>query len=85
MGGDKAYKVDVRIIAATNQPIESFISQGKFRRDLYERLKHVELTLPPLREREQDIRELAEVSLNDWNDKYGDGKRLTGDTAGKRL
>lgn len=79
LGGDKAYKVDVRIIAATNQPIESFINQGKFRRDLFERLKHVELTLPPLREREQDIRELAEVSLKDWNGKYHDDKRLTDD------
>ncbi|TFG59981.1 MAG: AAA family ATPase [Spirochaetales bacterium] len=78
LGGDKAYIVDVRIIAATNQPIETFISAGRFRRDLYERLKHVDLTLPPLRERGEDIKELAEVFLASWNDRYGDKKEFTG-------
>lgn len=55
IGGDKIIKVDVRIIAATNQNLEELVNQGKIRKDLYYRLNTLQLDLPPLRERKEDI------------------------------
>lgn len=64
VGGTETIPVDVRIIAATNQPLESLISAKKFREDLFFRLAVVSLTLPPLRERGQDVVLLAEHFLH---------------------
>ena len=55
IGGDTSIPVDVRVLAASNKDLLSAVSQGAFRRDLYHRLKVVELPLPPLRERRHDI------------------------------
>ena len=74
VGEDKQYEVDVRIIAATNHSIEQLIREGKFRLDLYQRLKNIVITLPLLREREQDIVVLAEHFLQEWNRKYDEHK-----------
>lgn len=63
VGGVKSKPIDVRIIAATNKHLTDLIKQGQFRSDLYYRLKGIELTLPPLRER-SDIIQLAEYLLN---------------------
>ena len=60
IGGEERIKVDVRVIAATNKNLEEYIRQGLFRDDLYYRLEAVTITIPPLRERPEDIRELAE-------------------------
>ena len=59
IGGVKSIKVDIRVIAATNQNLESLVSQSKFREDLYHRLKVIPLRVPPLRERVGDIPLLA--------------------------
>ena len=55
VGGTESIKVDVRVIAATNQPLEPLVKSGKFREDLFDRLNVVSITLPPLRERKDDI------------------------------
>ncbi|MFO0866208.1 MAG: sigma 54-interacting transcriptional regulator [Gemmataceae bacterium] len=59
VGGGTLIKTDVRVVAATNQPLEKLIAEGKFRRDLFFRLQVVEIQAPPLRERRDDIPILA--------------------------
>ena len=63
VGGQKPIKSDVRIIAATNQNIESLIKTGKFREDLYHRLNVFRIELPPLRKRKEDIPSLVKYFL----------------------
>jgi two-component system nitrogen regulation response regulator GlnG len=63
VGGTQAVKVDVRIIAATHQPLEQRVLQGKFREDLFHRLNVIRLRLPALRERRDDIETLARYFL----------------------
>jgi DNA-binding NtrC family response regulator len=59
VGGTEPIKVDVRIIAATNKNLEHLLKEGKFREDLYYRLKVIPIQCPPLRERQEDIEALA--------------------------
>lgn len=59
VGGNETIPVDVRVLAATNQDLENHIEQGRFRKDLYYRLRGVAIHLPPLRERREDIPRLA--------------------------
>ncbi|MSS73756.1 MAG: sigma-54-dependent Fis family transcriptional regulator [Candidatus Latescibacteria bacterium] len=59
VGGEQEIQVDVRILSATNQPLEELEQQGRFRRDLYFRLNAVQIHLPPLRERIEDLPLLA--------------------------
>jgi transcriptional regulator with GAF, ATPase, and Fis domain len=71
LGGVGARRIDVRFIAATNRVISEMIEKGTFREDLYYRLKVIELTMPPLRERPEDIDALAAAFLK----KYAAGDR----------
>jgi len=67
VGGEKVLKTEARIIAATNQDLKSLIEKEKFREDLYYRLKVVEITLPPLHERKEDIPDLVAYLLEKIN------------------
>jgi DNA-binding NtrC family response regulator len=71
VGGNETLSVNVRVIAATNQSLEAMIETGKFRRDLYYRLRGVVLHLPALRERTEDIAELAHYFLFRYNRQLG--------------
>src|SRR5262249_51009801 len=59
LGDTRPVKVDIRIIATTNRPLEEMVREGTFRADLYYRLNVIPLRLPPLRERPADVRALA--------------------------
>jgi len=63
LGGHRKIKVDVRIVAATNQNLEAAVKEGRFRQDLYHRLGQFQLRVPPLRERPEDVVALAEHFL----------------------
>ncbi len=67
VGGEKVLKTEARIIAATNQNLKALIEAGKFREDLYYRLKVVEIHLPSLRERKDDVPELVAYLLEKIN------------------
>ncbi len=71
LGAREPIPVDVRIIAATNRNLEAALSEGKFREDLYYRLKVVTISLPPLREREGDIPLLCEYFIKRYSNKMG--------------
>ncbi|MFZ5649005.1 MAG: sigma-54 interaction domain-containing protein [Bacillota bacterium] len=67
LGGHTSLGIDVRIIAATNRPLEKMISQGEFREDLYYRLNVIPLHIPPLRERKEDILPLLDHFSGKYN------------------
>ncbi len=67
VGGEKVLKTEARIIAATNQNLKGLIEKGTFREDLYYRLKVVEIALPPLRERREDIADLVAYLIEKIN------------------
>ena len=71
VGGAEQIKVDVRVIAATNRDLEKDVAEGKFRRDLYFRLHVLEIVVPGLRKRPEDIPELASYFLRKFNEETG--------------
>ena len=70
MGGTETHAVDVRIIAATNRRLETAIEQKTFREDLYYRLNVIPISLPPLRERKEDIPELIDLFTHRFAEEY---------------
>ena len=71
VGGTQPIRVDVRVIAATNKNLEEEISKGNFREDLFYRLNVVPFSVPPLRERKQDIPPLVREFLREFGRQYG--------------
>jgi len=70
LGGKKDVRVDVRVLVATNKNIEEAVKDGRFREDLYYRLNVVNITIPPLRERKEEIPIFMEYFLNKFREKY---------------
>ena len=77
LGSNRAKHVDVRIIAATNQPLHHMVTQGTFRMDLFYRLRYLRLRIPPVRARGDDWRLLANFFLRQLAQQYGAAKRLS--------
>ena len=76
VGGEETFKVDVRIIAATNKNLEEEVKAGRFREDLFFRLKGIEINVPPLRERREDIPVLLNTFVSRFNEE--NGKHISG-------
>ncbi|MDL2259302.1 sigma 54-interacting transcriptional regulator, partial [Deltaproteobacteria bacterium OttesenSCG-928-K17] len=77
LGGTKQKKSACTVIAATNQDLQALVSRKMFRQDLYYRLGHFKLHIPPLRERPADLAHLASNHLEDLNREYGYQRRLS--------
>ncbi|PES83367.1 RNA polymerase subunit sigma-54 [Bacillus cereus] len=80
IGGRELKKVDVRIVAATNRDLSTMVKQGAFRKDLYYRLNVLPISIPPLRERTEDILPLIYHYLQHFNKKYGRNVKLAPST-----
>jgi DNA-binding NtrC family response regulator len=77
LGGTQEVRVDVRLVAATNRPLERLMEEGKFRRDLYFRLNAIHIEIPPLRHRRGEIPFLAEHFVAQANARHGTHKKLS--------
>lgn len=76
VGGNEPIKVDIRVVAATNKNLKDKVEAGEFREDLYYRLKVVEVRIPPLRDRKEDVPLLVDHFLNKYNSKFK--RQITG-------
>jgi DNA-binding NtrC family response regulator len=70
LGSNKPITVDVRVVAATNRDLEAMLARGEFREDLYYRLKVIEVTVPPLRERRSEIHQLIDFFMDRYARRY---------------
>jgi transcriptional regulator with PAS, ATPase and Fis domain len=77
LGGLKPIKINCTILAATNRDLKSRVKAQEFREDLYHRLNAFNIQMPPLRQRPEDIVELANYFLNKYNQEFGMTKRLS--------
>lgn len=77
VGGRELKKVDIRLVAATNRDLAEMVRQGTFRKDLYYRLNVIPISIPPLRERIEDILPLVHHYLQHFNEKYGRSVKLS--------
>ena len=81
VGGEHTTKVDVRVISATNKDLKAEVKRGTFREDLYYRLSVIPMTIPPLRERPNDIPLLASHFLSQISERNGKGPATVSDSA----
>jgi DNA-binding NtrC family response regulator len=80
VGGNETVTVDVRVIAATNRRLDLMVARGLFREDLYYRLKVIQLEVPPLRDRREDVPLLIETFIQEFDKEHG--RKVTGVTRG---
>jgi DNA-binding NtrC family response regulator len=85
LGGNESIPVDVRIISATHRPLEQEIAAGNFRADLFYRLRVVTIDIPPLRERREDIPQLADTFARSAAERYDLPPRVIAQSALRRL
>jgi two-component system response regulator HydG len=85
VGEDRAVPVDVRLLAATHRDLEAFVREGKFREDLYYRLKVVTLRVPPLRERPEDVETLFAHFLERYRERFEVGPLVVPDEVHRRI
>jgi len=85
LGGSESIKVDVRVLAATNKNLAKAVETGEFREDLYWRLKIILISLPPLRDRTEDVPELAEYFFGRFKEEYDKPIRSLSETAIDKL
>jgi transcriptional regulator with PAS, ATPase and Fis domain len=85
VGSDESQEVDVRLVAATNIPAATLKNEDHFRQDLLFRLNTVEITVPPLRDRKDDILPIAKHYVTVYSQKYGGKKRLLSPDAEQAL
>jgi two-component system nitrogen regulation response regulator GlnG len=85
VGGDTPVKVDVRILAATHQSLETLVAEGKFREDLFYRLNVIKINIPPLRDRVTDIPELANFFLKKHSASLNEAQKNLSDAALEKL
>lgn len=85
VGANKAKPIDIRLICATNMPVQEMIAEGNFREDLLYRINTVEISIPPLRERTEDIPLLANHFLKLYSKKYKKGIRSISSATLKKL
>ena len=83
VGGHGMIDVDIRIVSATNRDLELALVRGEFREDLYYRLNVVEIRIPPLRDRKEEILVLASRFLAKFNQQYGRKKQLSPETTAR--
>jgi DNA-binding NtrC family response regulator len=76
IGGNQSLSANVRIIAATNQDLEAMVADGRFREDLYYRIKVLEIRVPPLRERREDIPRLVQFFLKEACDQFATAQKV---------
>src|SRR5690606_24594753 len=85
LGGEREISTDIQLFAASNRDVAKAVSEGHFRADLYHRLRVFALTLPPLRTRPDDIRELVELLVSEFNTKARKHVRIVPPDALERL
>ena len=84
LGEEEPITVDARVIAATNKDLEDEISKGNFREDLFYRLNVIPFYVPPLRERKEDIPQLARYFLKEFSQTYSRRPKEIADDAARR-
>jgi len=85
LGSSKSIKIDIRIVSATNANLNDKITQGEFREDLYYRLNTIPLKIPPLKERKEEILQIAEATLQQNCQKYAFEQKSFSDEAKEQL
>jgi two-component system response regulator HydG len=78
VGTSRPVSVDVRVVAATHQDLEGMVEEGRFRKDLYFRLKVFQIRVPPLRDRPDDIPALVAAAVARWNERADPSRRVAG-------